>query len=612
MPGISFIYNKEGNFRHKSTEYISKINKLKYTSRYQITTLQEIDPFYLFLSHYSEYPYTEFNFGNSYILLEGCIYNRSSEELKKELKDLSFRFFNNTPINKKFLSDWIKSIDGEFVIFCYDKNLEKIIIINDLMGHLPLYYKITPKEVIISRDIKLIQELSPSFPDKMVIAQYLLFSFPLGNNTLFQEIFRLEAGSFISIDLKNSNETIFNFHRFNFQQLNSNHSKSIKENVKNLCNLFNMTCKNRVKSFPDYKNILSLSGGFDSRAVFASLNTNNIPFDCVTFIDDNKIYSKDINISQQLANDFNLSWELLELQKPKGKDIIQLLDSKFGQNNINMAFLITFFQKIEDKFGAKVNYFSGNTGMSLRSYLPTKKIRNFDELIEYIFSFEGKYNMIHNFSLDEVSALLDLNKLEIIRNIKKIIEKYPETDFKFKYMHFLYYGYCFNWHYEGIDRNIFYFWNSSPLESTPFFLYAMNCLDSQKKNKRLFSEFIISLCPQVSKYPISNYNSRLKSRKMKLNLTVESIFTRIPVKLKKIIYKFKGIQKTNYIPLYPDLFNQQVSKSKLINNYFNIEYMQKISKTKQQFHVLFTITNIIEYSERNHYILEDFLNKNLI
>ena len=99
---------------------------------------------------------------------------------------------------------------------------------------------------------------------------------------------------------------------------------------------------------------------------------------------------------------------------------------------------------------------------------------------------------------------------------------------------------------------------------------------------------------------------------LKLNLTIESIFSRIPVKLKKIIYKFKGIQKTNYFPLYQDLFDQQVSKSKLINNYFNVDYMQKISKTKQQFHVLFTITNIIEYCERKHYILEEFLNRNLI
>ncbi len=68
------------------------------------------------------------------------------------------------------------------------------------------------------------------------------------------------------------------------------------------------------------------------------------------------------------------------MESPKGKDLYTLLKIKNGFNNLNMSYLLPFFEKIKQKFSPKLNFINGNTGLAFRYYLPSTKIKNYDDL----------------------------------------------------------------------------------------------------------------------------------------------------------------------------------------------------------------------------------------
>ena len=108
----------------------------------------------------------------------------------------------------------------------------------------------------------------------MSISQFLLLGYMLGERTLFKEIKQLRPASLLIVNGYSLSVSVL--HQFNFQN-RENSSKDFETNLTELDHLFSKACKDRFKN--DKKNIVTLSGGLDSRMVAACMHKNNILFE---------------------------------------------------------------------------------------------------------------------------------------------------------------------------------------------------------------------------------------------------------------------------------------------------------------------------------------------
>ncbi len=269
MPGISFIYNFKGIFK-KECQILQSLRSMIHTEQYKQDILFYEKSYFLGCTRYEKYPVVFFENDEFCIYLEGQIYGKDHCEINTELNNLAKDIYYNRNNLKKRIYEWLLNTDGDFVIFILSKNSDEIYIINDVLGRLPLYYYKTNEEIIVSRELRFIANLIEDRQfDRMAIAQYLLFGFPMGKRTLFENISYLEPATLIRINLNSSDIKIDCVHQFNFDDKKYK-GIDYKENVNNLAKLFSEGCINRTNYID--KKIVSLSGGLDSRAVAAALH----------------------------------------------------------------------------------------------------------------------------------------------------------------------------------------------------------------------------------------------------------------------------------------------------------------------------------------------------
>ena len=107
----------------------------------------------------------------------------------------------------------------------------------------------------------------------MGMAQFLLFSHTLGKRTLLKDIYRLEPASLLTVDSKDSKTKIDALHTYNFENKKYS-SVTLEKNAHQLVSLFSNACKIRLDN--NTKNMITMSGGFDSRSIAAWFHKNQI------------------------------------------------------------------------------------------------------------------------------------------------------------------------------------------------------------------------------------------------------------------------------------------------------------------------------------------------
>jgi len=350
--------------------------------------------------------------------------------------------------------------------------------------------------------------------------------------------------------------------------------------------------------------LLSLSGGLDSRAILSAFDNLKLPIKCATYSDADHLVEKDVEVAKQLAGIYNSELEIVELQKSKGKDVLELLQIKMGMNYLGMSFILPFFKKINKN---NLSCFTGDGGDKVLPDLrPNKNISGINNLIKYIIS----QNKI--FSLNDVVKILHIDKNEILEELRKILKSYPEKSMKQKYVHFLISERTMKWLFEGEDRNRNFFWSVSPYYSYKFFDYAMNCPDEMKKDYKLFRLFLERLSPEMAAVNNANWDIPVTSEKLKIFFLKNKIRSLIPQSIKKNIKS--GFKKNNYLINYKaavvECFGKQFKACDYLNSVFNIDELKKIKYlTEDEFYYLFTLTSVIEKTKTGKSSIRGFEDK---
>lgn len=612
MPGLSFIYQIDDNITDIKSKILDSLDSLVYAEHYKKIILLDTKNYLLGTTSYAEYPVCFFEDEQFIIYFEGKVYSLSDLAVRKQLIKLAKNILYNEKFSKNHVAEWLHENDGEFVILMLNKHTHDVAILNDIMGLLPLYYFKTDKKVIISREISFILNLMDRIKfDRTGIAHYLLFGYPLGNRTLIDNVFRLEPATLIKINAINSKIEIYNIHQFNFDE-KAHSKKSIEENAANLSLLFSSACKDRANSLKDFTNVLSLSGGLDSRAVGAGLKRNNIPFCAVTYLNNNRGVAIDAEIAKQVSKLYNINFSLYKLRPPTGNDYIKLLRMKNGLNSLSMSFILPFFENIKEEYGQGVVYYTGDMGLAtMKNNSPFKRIKNVDELVDYIF----EHNSL--FSLRETVNLVKIKEDEIRDDIKGLLLTYPELTFSQKYVHFMIYGKAINWGFEGIDRNRYYFWTATPLLSNKVFSYSINCPDRQKGPHKMYKHFFINLFPEAAEIIYGDYMVPITSKKIIYKKFISSMYrNKLPLGIKYLIrkYLFKHWKPYEKNSILMTCLTKQLTNCEAISEYLDPLSIKKMinNLNRRYFHNLFTIVSLIEWRTSGKSTLENYIDSTFL
>jgi asparagine synthase (glutamine-hydrolysing) len=458
------------------------LDALLHNRDYYKRTLIDCEQFALACTTYPSYPLLVLNLPEFTVVVEGKLYGLTDTDLPKQMERLAGILFEERARNDGRLVAWLLSADGDFIIFFLRKKTNEIIVLNDAIGRLPWYCYRVGEDVILSREMRFIVRMLEEIQfDRMGIAQSLLFGYPLGNRTLIENVQRLTPATLVRIS--GSTYETSALHTFNFD-FKEHRQRTVEDNASELVRLFRESCRQRASQVST--NVVSLSGGLDSRAVAAGLYEERVPFIGITFLEHDRTGSPDMTIASQLAKLYHWDWEGYLLDSPRGRHVLQLLRIKNGLVHLGMSFIILFFERIKEKHG-DVTYFTGDGGDKV---LPSQTTRTFSNIEQVADAIVKTHQMS---PLETVTELTKLSEAEIKRELLAHLADYPEQDLRQKYVHFMIYERAMKWLFEGEDRNRFYFWTAAPFYSVRFFVYAMNCPESQKIRNLLYRRFLEQL-----------------------------------------------------------------------------------------------------------------------
>ena len=144
-------------------------------------------------------------------VFNGCIYNFL--EIKEYLKSKNINFLTNSDTEvvanayMYFGDKTFNYFDGMWAIAIYDREKKEILLSRDYVGQKPLFYTKNDKYYVFSSQLNgiIVDKNSSTQVSKKNLKKYFTFSFIPAPHTLFENIYQLEPGENILINLQNLN-----------------------------------------------------------------------------------------------------------------------------------------------------------------------------------------------------------------------------------------------------------------------------------------------------------------------------------------------------------------------------------------------------------------------
>ena len=519
LPGLHLLIsgdNTQPISHDERRTFVNTLDKMKHFQWYVTDVLLNDAKMIIGRSYYDGYPFAVLQSREGVTLIEGAIYNKSNRKVKGELHKISLAESSLTYLLDK-VKEFLLSTHGEFIVIKYDKEMEKCLIFNDALGRLPFYYCSPCNQfsdrIIMSREVKFITPfLKKTDFDTMASAEYLLFGYPLGERTLCQDIKRLPPAALLMIDTKNNEFHLKRVLSWNLD-LKSEKSETVnqlQEETRKLVSLFLSSLKDIAQTFSkEYANIVSLSGGLDSRATLAGLveiGANPIAY---------SFPSGENRIARKIAQTLKVKYHVISSSfKKTNEDYVKLTD---GLLDMGLRALVSYLYGVREKTGNKAILYTGDGGDKTLGPLGSKfNISNVENLLQCIIETD------HVFNPDEISFMLNIHKDAFKEHLKKHLMAFPEKTMEGKFVHFKVFERGFKWLFVGEDRNRFFLWSTTPFYSIHFFRASMKMSQRFKDHYILYKNFLLSLNPFLSRIP---YYDRLiplsiPNSLLKLYLTV--------------------------------------------------------------------------------------------
>ena len=326
------------------------------------------------------------------IAFNGEIYNHNQirEELNKYLtiqwKSTSdtetlleaFEFFG--------IQETLDRLSGMFAISLIDKKNEKLYLIRDRTGEKPLYYGFDRSNFFFSSELKALKENKKiNFKlNELALAKYFKFGYVPSPLSIYQNVFKLEPGSFLELNYKNRDFSTYNIKKYwdinNFNKINTLQNY---DTIKSKCeNLIVNSIEEQLLS--DVPLGAFLSSGIDS-SLIVSLMSKLMPGNVETFSIGfkEKAYNEAHNakkIAKYLGTSHNELYLDSKIVLNQVSQIAEIYDEPFADSSQIPTFLVSKFARTKVTVSL-----SGDGGDEMfagyNRYLNSQKILKFNNLI---------------------------------------------------------------------------------------------------------------------------------------------------------------------------------------------------------------------------------------
>lgn len=429
-------------------------------------------------------------------------------------------------------------IHGEFVLAIIAKNPERILVLNDRFGRLPLYIGKEEESLMVTRQLFHLHQTFHVFPpDNPARAFYLMMGFPPGEATLWHNVKRVMPGSVISIS-----QNILTIESV-ADALHINPDPRL--NPRDVVEMITAQLDQVINNGNTGEIILSMSGGLDSRLLAAALSKNRLPFRMISYADADLSAANDIRAASQVATALELPLEVITLNRPSEADFKELHFLKRGMNYSGMAFILPYLRQLP----RDARILTGDGGDKLLAPLNTlPPIHSIRQLARYIIRRHSLMSLRQAASLTNVSQELITTQLETL-----LLSSY-KTGFQQTYDDFLLRQRAYKWLFEGEDRNRWFINHQAPLWSPELAMLLLQVPEDIKANYKLFSEVLLHYNPALAHITNANWNLPVTNTKAisRLLKRQQYKYTRLLNPIVQLIQKSTA-QKTPNIP--PCLLN---------------------------------------------------------
>lgn len=491
MPGIH-LWAASVSEKAKKSRIPAILRQAIHSENYFIEDLIDQEHLYVGSTRYESYPVRSYEFNGFFIVLEGYIYNKTAAGVNEDIRALS-KNLKEAKAPSLNVKQFVVSHDGDYVCLLIDKERRSLWLFNDVTGRLPIYYRIENKDIAISREIKFVKGIYDDLGfDRLAIAEALTFGYTLGGNTLIEGVQRLGAGCLLTVDLIDFSHRFEKTYEFNFDELLDHSQERIEVYAEGLTERFLAACHALSNTFIDHQHVVSLSGGFDSRAVLVGMLRTGVALSSFTFQDAGmRSQGTDAMTAQKVSQTFNIPWKLFVRPELNMKDMEDLVWIKDGMNYSQMAFLLPIFRQIRSD-NEKVLHLTGDNGdRSLDPQVPMRGFSDHDDLKRFTLGFNTRAD------LGLIARALRIKSSHIVERIHARLDSYPEKCPENKYRHFIMAERLFNFNFQAEDRNRTYFWHATPFSSFHCYKYALSIPDRYKYYRKLTEHLLKNIDPRA-------------------------------------------------------------------------------------------------------------------
>lgn len=486
---------------------------------------------------------------------------------------------------------WTKhfgSCANSFFCLAVNPALKLLFYANDALSRLPVYINRSLQGISLVRDFDIIKiACEPLHLNPLYLALYQMFGYVPGRGSFYDEIDTLQGGTI----------ALYNWHKGSLIQAAQPDLRFVEIEYggnKRQC-LISVTesfLAASARLAKGSKNVLALSGGFDSRTIAAALSRQQIPFDTATYLDADKTAADDYQIANAIARTLRTKHSNFQLVEDTPRDFRKLFRIKGGLNFLGMAFFVQFMELLQNQYPHKVLFLTGDGGDKVLPDLrPKRSLKTPAELLDYICQNNC------SFTMEFACSLLGISPKSILDYMLALIDKYPGKNYMQNYKHFHLSERAGRWLFEGEDRNRYYFRTETPFYDLQFYNQALRIPDSWKTDNSFYSSMLKQLSPELARLRLAN------SRMIPELLTYSPYRQALNLRRKlTLAINLKG-KKTQAQPAFQgqsDIIASILTSSVNANirstladkdHIFNHQYLSNLNRT--QLYIIYTLVSII-------------------
>ena len=564
MPGLIGIASNK-----KVNEHLvhQMVNSIKHEEWYKVDkyTNSYFGIARVHLGIFNPEPQPIFNEDKSFcIFMDGKIYDY--EEKMNELKRKGYKFnIGNDPefclhLYEELGEDFVKKLNGSFIIVICDFKEKKLLIVNDRYGLRPHYYAVNNGKLLFASEVKAIlqDKTFKKYLNDETIADFFAFGEILGNKTFFKGIEVLPPASIFMY--KNGEISMKQYWDFNYQP---DYSKSEEEFVDELVKTFKKALEIRMKD--DYRYGVSLSGGLDSRVVVSAIDEDKRkdilsftlgPLDC-----------DEVKIAKKVSNKAGTKHKILEINPEM---IIDNAEKEIfysdGMDYIGVSFIPPIHRLIKSDIEVAFTGLTLDTTVS-NPWL-TKEILNTktdEELFNILFK---KWRFFSNEELNKLFVNKYYTKIKTypLSSFKEAFDRVKEIHPGNKSDHFELQNHTRRWALMGHVLMRIAVEYSIPALDNEFIDIALTIPPELRLHYRIYRKFLKKLSPELAKIPYNK--TKIQADAPIILWKVGEKYLRLNNKIKRLIWRVsKGKifihSKRSYVE-----FNEWLRTNEEWKNYF--------------------------------------------